>query len=436
MRIPRVTYIAIGVAAFAGLCASIALSLLWFAPQSSPADLLPAKNVTALFSRITKENARPFIEEFPQLASVPLPSASPSALALVRLDSGTDGWILFTRQSIPGKPSFAVSASSPEMLALLSHTSTPLSASPDYRMLEESDASALAAHLRFPALTQPQHPLFRRFAPVTSPLSMTIGSGGITIAWPHEKAETSTLSHIAPPVFDQELLTLQTSDGTDPLGSIIDRISREDALVLQGALTGMLKEIFGDDLSPRYDLLPLMEHEYALHLAGSYDHPRFVLRGGAPEARTHVEKLHALFAAHVPVSESRTHAFDDGFVMTDIRRLEDAVEDVASREHGWDVRRTTTGSGTALISALRGSDFILANDETGFARALTDGDSLRTDRHTVARGATDIEAFRAFLHALAPTLIEEQARPLFSLTGMTEWTLLRENGFSVMKIGR
>jgi hypothetical protein len=113
----------------------------------------------------------------------------------------------------------------------------------------------------------------------------------------------------------------------------------------------------------------------ALRPVGSGAELAFLLTGSADarSLRSHLDRLHAGFAARLGTAAVESRVFGEGFPSTIIRENSSAIGEERKTEGGWDVHVTRgAGKGLAFVSAIRGGAYVLGTDE-GWVRQIVTG---------------------------------------------------------------
>lgn len=227
----------------------------------------------------------------------------------------------------------------------------------------------------------------------------------------------------------------------EPAAADLLRLLRPSVRIpAEALLRQTLAELFGDELSPAYDLLPLLGKGTTLQIArGGGESSVFLLNGSMEDPQAldaRLSRLQGLFADARPLVEQRQRTFDDGWTFHDVRVNPAAVERTERMLGGWRVQTTShPESGKAMLSARDGNRYILTNDPAAFeAYAASTHGSLSLPFHGgsfLAGGFVDLGAMRPLVEILAP---DETGVP--SMQGAFRWSLVRENEKMIVTTGQ
>lgn len=349
--------------------AGLLLLLLPSAPL--PADVLPANRTVALFSHITDRERRRFSSLFPSLKDIPL-DAHTVAVAFVRLPDESIAGVLFrTPAPLGGSLPFTVSVSGPEANDILKDIGIPLSHDPLFRLLvPKKTMTHTWAYLNVPTLGNTWQ--------LQSPVVFLPSKTGFDIFTVARDASVfgAPLQHAPPRLFDIPLFVFHASDARAAMEALSMLLRDEPSVATESVLRGTLAEVVGPDVSPRYDLLPLLAGQTALHVS---EDPRthalqFVLIGstsGTPEESARLQRVVASMIAQWPTTRTISRTFDDKYVFRAISADDTLLQRHSTSSGAWKVETVTQAqTGQTVLLARNHNDFIVSNAPAAFTRAL------------------------------------------------------------------
>lgn len=199
-------------------------------------------------------------------------------------------------------------------------------------------------------------------------------------------------------------------------GRMIDQISQQypepEKTLRMAVLRGKAQALLGVDWSWMYDILPLLERESALSwTSAARGMPTsFLLRGSSATARDirqRLDAIHERVRSTLVGSTVTRRTFEKGFTSEILKSDPSQVEDVLEVRNGWNVHITRERGGSgALLSATRGSQFIITNAVQWLEQ------TLRTDRmmmprspsgHPMVGGTASVLAFAQWTSSVAKT---------------------------------
>lgn len=407
-----------------------AVVMLLLPSRAMPADFLPADRTIALFSQIHE------IDRFPMLKTVPFTNTT-VAVAFLDLGSGAIAGVLFEPAPFPSTLPFAISVSDPRANMLLRNIQHPLSRDPSFRLLAPSKNFMRPwAYLHVPTFGT----LFSLDRPVVYVPSKT----GFDLSMGAKDAREyfSPLEMSPPRLFESPLFILHSSDAAAHFSLMTSFLNDEPSTVMESVLRTLLKATFGPDVSPAYDLLPLLEYETALHVA---EDPRthalqFVLIGSTAQSTEKSATIDRIFQSMTRELRTIRHVsrtFDDKYVFRGVAADESLLSRQSSLSGTWKIESVTqTETKQRVLLARSGNHFILSNAPDAFARALAINtsevrDSLEPLPASV--GLMERSSGEQFLKEHLPTLFA--GHPLGTGTGKyIQWQLLRSGAKLTLRV--
>lgn len=398
--------------------------------RAVPADFLPADRTIAFFSQIHE------IDRFPILKTVPFTNTT-IAVAFLDLGSGAIAGVLFESAPFPSTLPFTISVSDPRANVLLRTIEKPLTHDPRFRLLApKKNVMHSWAYLTLPA--------FGTLFSIDRPVVYVPSKTGFDVSMGAKDAEEyfSPLEKTPLRLLENPLFILHSSDAAAHLSLFAHHLKDGPATVIESVLRTLLSAAFGPDVSPTYDLLPLLKHETALHIA---EDPRthtlqFVLMGSTTELAEKSATLDRIFQSMTAKFRTIRHVsrtFDDKYVFRAVTADESLLSRQSSLSGAWKIESVIqTETKQTLLLARSENNFILSNAPTPFARALAINTSEVRDSLEplpAAVGLIERSSGEQFLKEHLPTIFS--GHPLGTGTGKyVQWKLLRSGAKLTLRV--
>lgn len=427
LKIPRPPLPVLLAGILAVAAGAIVLLLFLLPDHEQAADLLPLRETAALFHGLTEGDRSRLASRFPPLSGLTVPRGASADVAVLRLPGGGFGWALFlegeqarslSTASLLSTRRFQIIPSSREVETLLTHPAEPLARSPAFRALSSRATSPawvfLAdARLLAPTPTEADDVLLSN---LQDP-SILIGweSSAVTLAFLFSRGSSPSTNASPPPLTPAPsfALSLQNPqrilDGSSPL------LPQTTRAIVTGLITRQAQDMLGEDLSMRYDLLPLLGQDATLSLAETASGSLRFLMTGHPETGNLRESLAALrrrMRSLLPAQRVLRRTLERGFTSVTIEDDPSLLTERDEERGGWalhSIVRRDTGMG--FFDAVRGDQLILTNDAAWLAQALAPPAAAQRNPGGSFVLAADASPLRAFLRDtlqwnLADTLME------------------------------
>ncbi|MFA6523612.1 MAG: hypothetical protein WCS85_04575 [Candidatus Peribacteraceae bacterium] len=364
------------------LTAGIALSLIILGGGAyillrgnpEPADLLPAENTVAYVHGLTEEDRLRLLHRFPLFSEIsPLSDRPDVDIAMLRLPSGDFGWVSFisgaTRLAMSSvmerdTKNFAVRTSSEEVASLLSAPARQsLSWQPGFRVLTHAATGKwlyLDTRLLLAAsATEPDRALVASLSDPFVLIGFSGSGASLTALAPSLGSPApAPLSFTPEPTF-----ALSLEHPADMLEHMA--LSDTSKVLGEGVMTAQWKDLMGDDVSLREDVLPHLRGNISFFKqetgTGSI---RFLLSAETEgDLRKTLDRLHESAAKRLSTGIVTRRTLEQGFTSVTITDNPSLLSTSQDTENGWDVRRTQRNdTRDGLLTARRGNQLILTND--------------------------------------------------------------------------
>ncbi len=380
-----------------------------FGTRKGLAESVPAEQTQVFLTNMTADRwqaAAAILKDLPSM-----PDTSAVEAALVTVPSGKQIWV-----TMDAKGMIIID---PDVTALTAdHPS--LSQTPLFRTLSTDDAGAAQAFVRSLQL--------QSWHLTTTPEAIGVswsGSGvklsvaGITPSVTNEWMPAQTMLDASTAVNDPSLAWQALAAVMPP-----DRLT-----IIEGMLGASINARFGPDVSPRYDLLPLMDKGMRIETGTASGASVFLLSGtsSVQDSTAIISRLHASVRQGGSATERITQKTTDGFLIDAIVPAV-AADTVTENRGGWTV--SVTGS---FRTAIRGDNVIIGNDRRTFEAALSQT-ATALPVGTVAEGTVGTQTLSMLTLHLAPTM---PIGSLFSLLPSSEridWNLSAANGLWTLSL--
>ncbi len=426
-------------------------------------DFLPARE-TVLF---VKEPDEAFIESlqqwFPLLEKIPVPDGI-DVLALVQLPDESIEPILFARAkdiSLPTievqkiyLPPFTILTTSEELVNILQNTEGKLSRYLPFHALRSKSVGGPWAYVDLAHTPLPSAPIdslitdfvlkgstFAAIAPTEKGYRFDMfGSPNIS----GKTVRDNSLSYISNPT-----LILHTWNSAEYWTQLLENLPEESKSITEGIIRNIAHNLFGNDVSWEYEILPLLQREETIELAyDANDTIRFAIHGGTSTPKkitTLLSQLHTSLQTTFNATEIRTRALDGRFTSRDIR-MTDTPRAELKRVNGWQISETRNKDNSLLlVTALKGNEFVVSNTEEAIS-VLEDATSQNRlqppvagntlDRSKLlATGLTDKKALQKLTKTLLSTM---EIHSFFPVVGgeeaIIEWSLSEGGGLRTFRV--
>lgn len=418
--------VALGVGA-ALIVVTVATAAILSLPKGpiDPAAHVPAAETIALFTNLTTQNNSALSAHIQELSQVTLTDI-PSTVALLKTGSGLIGWAILEPTLNPDQP-FTIRTSDPVLASLFQGIQNPLSKQYSYRVLAGKPTSSPSAWLRFPDISLSTSSPFATLLRTDTPVAISPTADGLTLRMNADAfASIPALGTGPKELFAEPLFILHTSNGNAFLDTLSGTLRSDTLLIPKTLLRSALTTLFGKDLSPAYDLPPLLEGTTTLEIAkGNSNTFRVFLEGEIPNDEKALDHLTDLFLGTLATANVYTQTFDEKFNWQDIRQDESLIEDTTRTENGWTIRTMRqTKTGTLLLQALRGNRYILSNDTDAMQKAIHHAPSslAGVDDVPVGLGLIRSADWNDFLSRSLPTLSKGAMTPA-GPSGHLKWKM-------------
>ncbi len=362
-----------------------AISALW-QPRSLQA-MLPGNDVVALFSNVTNEDVRVWSDRFPELRKVPVFSGR-LELGILNTAAGR-GWILSSPikdEPLPDSNGSyygqQVLLSDPEVLARMTGNAERLRANEAFLALSAGlFENSTRIYLSEDASTASTL--------IPTPLRPLISaSGAVLIAHQDDSAllrvfgkstvQMGDLNAMEVPILKpMPEMVLSLSDPATLINTTLDILPPHERDIRTGILAQKAADLLGGEVSPEYDILPLLKNASTLAWTSSGGSLNVLLEGEMNDARALRERLaafHERFAAEQTGTSVTRHTFTHGFASAILKSDSASVVEKQYSAGGWTVRETGNGQQT-LLSAVHGTAFIMTNNAQWLKQTIAGGTS-------------------------------------------------------------
>lgn len=437
-----VKHIALGTLSLLGIL--VASATVWFLfpkKQMQPEDLLPADR-TVLFLHLKDAKDLPTLAAwFPILREVP-PSPLLAAAALLALDRGEHAWVFFYRPSTAQRSPLLVQTSSPQALRFLrlpgeeasARSFLPLQRAPAYRAVRSGGNTDTRLFLGSPFLAREPSYALDALLPLRAPLHVHLGASGTTItSVTKDLPGREVLPMEIPLAFADPLLVFGTVHPAALLAHAHASLLPSVTVPFVAIARAMLRDLFGEDLSPAYDLLPLLGQSAILQIgpATGSGKTSILLQGAIDDradTKRRLEMLHERFRETLPVNQVVSRSFEGDRSFEDVRQSESGTEVLQRTTQGWEMRETRhRGSRRVFVTALSGNRSILSTSSEAVDAFL----DVRYGRLMLPPSAgpgiiqSGGRADALFLRGLLAFLLPDVLPP--PLSGTYRWSVVRQH---------
>lgn len=397
----------IGIAGATLVVVGIVAGVLWSASDrqgtSSPADVLPSQGTVALFAVQGKEEAQMFHKWFPLLQTPP--EITGKSWIAVMEQGRRRGWLLLRPTPDGSTEPFIITASDSFLLPV-AQEGTRLSSDDAFRDVAP-DMDGSWAYL---APGSASKGILSGWIKTPQAASVSLLPEGITLKV-RDDGRVRSASAAPTSILEAEVFSFFSGDWA-AVGQHLTSHTGEQAPLLWLALTqAMLQPLFGNELSFRHDLLPLLQNDGEVHIAaGSGGQMRFAFVGNAAssdEAAKVVEQLRGIYRSGSPAMQRERREFEGGFVMDWLRGDTTTLRETeVQHTGGWKALLQSRSEGSLpLVTALAGKRFLLTNDPELSYESLQRGEvgSPALNAQKAANGLMDPPALKALLALLFPS---------------------------------
>ncbi len=189
------------------------------------------------------------------------------------------------------------------------------------------------------------------------------------------------------PDIDNVVFTLVFVNAEALWNALLDALSKDDALVLEGIVEGVFQRTFPEQ-TLRQTLLPLLKHSGSLQITASGGTFGLLAHGTIGDTREFSSSLDALFKSYADsLSSTRItkRTLDERFSFTDIRYDDSMIEDSVRTQDGWTIHSLhRSQETTGLFSAVKGNRFALATLDPLLRDALNGQHPLQLPKSVVS----------------------------------------------------
>lgn len=301
-----------------------------------PAEFLPAENTIAVFHNADTSLLAQYSNWLPELKNITL--AEPTTVAIIKMETGAPAIITFRKQAGTATPlqfwPYIVESATPAAIELLQKRLQPLMKNPGYR--DFSRSKKIDDHWVYVRTDALPHETSAYNAIVRALLLQDATSVGITSQGKDltiELYKPSTDFRTAPePISlgNTTTMAISVSNVRDLLERAWAQISVTQHQVFTALVQAFVQKNFGDNISGKYDLLPLIEKEFAFSVQQTTSGDVLLLAQGKNDPATlttKVERLQASRRTMLPNSEVLDMQLDNQFHMRSLRVNDDQVTD-------------------------------------------------------------------------------------------------------------
>ncbi|MDD5623423.1 MAG: hypothetical protein PHI23_01795 [Candidatus Peribacteraceae bacterium] len=433
---------AIGIVTLALLGSACLLILVIITMRSMEAytrkaeDYLPAQETVALFSHTEQATLERFALWLP--LTTPLPVTSENDLvALVDLPGREHGTVIFHRRSDGPTPAaedrwwwkdlgpFAVGSSTQKVYPLLTATENRLGKSATFSALSalrEHDTTwtYLVAEPLPPPTSLGDHLLQAALLSGVTHFGITTAGNGdmrIDLFGSSQKSEEPITPRLRLP-FPATFLSLTASRIGERWKDMTETLGRARALTAESSLITIISSLFGEDVSFREDLLPLLAPTSTLHLGRTASGNTVFLIEGTVREETDlphlIERIHSSFASSLKTTKIVTRSFDKGrFTSRNIRVDTNLLHETTDMLNGWQIRTTAGGDDASFTTAMKGTMILLSNAPEAVKQITREEESLLTlpmsssllSPRITAGGFLHLPAIQLFFGRETPSLL-------------------------------
>lgn len=381
--------------------------------RNDPASILPANETIALVRHANAEVMGRLNEYVTGFDGIPLPDHAVD-IALLKLPNGNTAWAIFDAVTAPLGSRFSITASDAAAQSLIGNGEGRLSDDAAYGNLTGvSGDNASGAYLKFPDIVlRDTNPVATLLQP-TSPAALLFEAERTRIVLPSSGVQNLGWgTNDVPSAFDSPSVVLAAND-IGILAELSDVLSADIRLLFQSTMRTLLGGLFGERISPAFDLLPLVRTSFSLQENGA----KVLVAGNADnaqDARKTITRLHEAFASNLPGIEVISRPLDDQFSYTGIRKAEGSAERTTERLNGYDLEKSAHRSASgSFVTAIRGTSVLLSNDEATMRKAISSSFVPVADGSVASFSADRAQAtelWKAYLPLPTPFANDETAR--------------------------
>jgi hypothetical protein len=193
----------------------------------------------------------------------------------------------------------------------------------------------------------------------------------ITVQHPDTQSSISAPTSI--PDMPGAFLELRFGNAQASFLTLLENLSAQDAVVFEALLSSTLS-YFGEGISFRYDLLPLLEKPSSMQISTSGETVNVLLSGSSNDAlqlQSILDRLHTTYERSLPTSTITKRILDKRFSSIDMRHNANSIEQNQYTKDGWLIRSTQLkGSTTGLATATRQNFFLITTTRAAIAHAM------------------------------------------------------------------
>jgi len=248
-----------------------------------------------------------------------------------------------------------------------------------------------------------------------------------------------SLSSTIRSTFSGSILTIRFVGGVRTWDYLTNQLNSSDRNFVEGSIGKFFEDIFGPDLSFKYQILPMLEKPSALHIG--YSSPEsliFVLEGiiGRPKELDQIlEILHKSFRSTIPNIRITERDLEGRFTARDVRISDNEVGEELMSADRWKIRKTfdRDDDSRVFITAQRGSSFAFSNNERALLEVIAQDESITPpstpSMTTSLRIADGVIDFSQPVAASARSLLQ-----LLSYSGTILWSLEQSGDVTILTI--
>ena len=258
-------------------------------------------------------------------------------------------------------------------------------------------------------------------------------SGGILMFETKRGLPREAVSGSIPLAFEHPLLVIGDAAMSSTLARLSSALPAPLTEPITGALRAELQDLFGEDLSPTHDLLPLLKGNALLQLGKNGSGTTAIFLEGSVTDRTATEArlslLHLHFQEILPGSDEIHRTFEHGQTFDDLRESSGAVIQTTRHWNEWEIHETrSVQSGRHFVTALSSDRFLASTSGDAVDAFLQEKYGHRTLSLTppggirIGGGLIDIDAMRDLITFFLPRGVS-----LPSMHGIYRWSVV-QNG--------
>ncbi len=271
--------------------------------------------------------------------------------------------------------------------------------------------------------------------PLTNPFQVRMTASGTSLTMQtNSDTRHNPLSPVISYAFEHPILVLADAHPTATLVRLNITAVSSVSVPVQGWLRTTLHDLFGENLSPVHDVLPLLETKATIQLGRDEPTgPVKLLLEGTIDDRTETEqmllRLEQHFLETLPLSEVRSRVFEDDMVFDDIRRSGSGSLQTTRTVGRWEVREIKhEATGRFLIVGLSDRSFILSTSASAVDAFINETHGRLAlpvvgPGRILGGGQADGSALQNFLQFFLP-----EGTTMPNLEGVQKWSVVENGG--------